>query len=253
MRRWRLSAVLLSLFSVFCLIIQSVSAGPEAVSTGPGTLEPNDAVNKSGAVTPATTITSGGEGGSASIGTLMEEIHCEGFCLDLNRSRIPDEEDAWLVYVVTGNPVVLGDGGTGIASCVDGVFSSDGYVDSYDICSWDWALKHPDCVQCGEPRLIPLSGGDFATADGTGSVSKISVGLRLSSPDPLPEGLLILGKSQTDLLSDSLCIPDKPTAESYAWPCLARVYLADENVQATYLSGPNLTVPMSMVWTGQVK
>ena len=48
-------------------------------------------------------------------------------------------------------------------------------------------------------------------------------------------------------------IPDKPTAESYAWPCLAKVYLADENVQATYLSGPNLTIPMSMVWTGQVK
>ena len=126
------------------------------------------------------------------------------------------------MYVVSGSPVVLGDGGTGIASCVDGVFSSDGYVDFYDTCSWDWALNHQDRIQCGKPRLIPFSDTVFSATSGGYSASKASMGLRLSSPDPLPEGLLILGKSQTDILSDSLCFfsSDPAQAVDYSPPGL---------------------------------
>lgn len=165
----------------------------------------------------------GEEGGSASIGGIGPEIHCEGFCLDLNLSRTADEEDAWLVYVASGRPVVLGDGGRGIANCVDGVFSSDRYVDYYDTCSWDWALQHQDRVRCGNSPLVPFSDGGFGGAGSTYPVSNASVlGLRLSGLDPLPEGLLILGKCQTDLISDSLCFlnGDLALAVDYRLPGL---------------------------------
>jgi hypothetical protein len=57
--------------------------------------------------------------------------------------------------------VISGTGTTDTPTCVDGVFSADGYTDSYDTMSWDWVLKTDSIKICEEVPLDPGGGGGF--------------------------------------------------------------------------------------------
>ena len=60
---------------------------------------------------------------------------------------------------------------TNSRACLDGVFSTDGYVDSFDVVSWDWVLSEPSRVGLFNLCQVPISMGlPFMT---TMSVSNI--------------------------------------------------------------------------------
>ena len=82
-------------------------------------------------------------------------VQCYGICLDINWDNFVDEVDFLMVIGECGYTA------TEERACLDGVFSSDGYVDSYDIFSWDWAMHTEDRLLnfCG----VPLVGGGTAT------------------------------------------------------------------------------------------
>ena len=75
-----------------------------------------------------------------------------GICLDINWDNFVDEADFLMFIGGSGCPA------TGEMACMDGAFSSDGYMDSYDVASWDWAMDSDDRLlnYCGVPLI---SGG----------------------------------------------------------------------------------------------
>jgi hypothetical protein len=137
-------------------------------------------------------------GDSALIDDWAVEVHCDGICMDLNWSDAADEEDFLLVLASCGSPAALLEGGVGSRACLDGLFSTDGFVDSFDIVSWDWALSDPDRAGLLNFCQVPLSGstsimmnisaGSFEGSDGSVSL--------MSLPDSLSD-LLIAGKRAT--------------------------------------------------------
>ena len=85
--------------------------------------------------------------------------------------------------------VVTGTGTSDSPTCVDGVFSGDGYTDSYDTPSWDWMLKRDERVddRCGQ---VPLSGGRRFCGEQIRSIRRHANPLNLSGLNDL----LISGK-----------------------------------------------------------
>jgi hypothetical protein len=92
---------------------------------------------------------------SVFIDDLSPAVQCYGICLDINWDNFVDEAD--FLMVIGGS----GCSATGEMACMDGAFSSDGYMDSYDVASWDWALDSEDRLlnYCG----IPLIRGGMTT------------------------------------------------------------------------------------------
>jgi hypothetical protein len=137
------------------------------------------------------------DGGSALIDDPAVEIHCSGICMDLTRDNIPDEEDFLLVLASCGEGAGLLEGGVGSRACLDGAFSTDGFVDSFDIASWDWALSDDDRPSrlnlCKVPIAEGISAMSIASVGLEGSDRPISV---MGLPDPLSD-LLIAGKRDT--------------------------------------------------------
>jgi hypothetical protein len=78
-------------------------------------------------------------------------VQCYGICLDINWDNFVDEAD--FLMVIGGS----GCSATGEMACMDGAFSADGDVDSFDVVSWDWALNSDERLLnfCG----VPLTGG----------------------------------------------------------------------------------------------
>jgi hypothetical protein len=95
-----------------------------------------------------------------------------------------------------GTTAGLLDDGTGSRACLDGVFSTDGFVDSFDVASWDWALNEDRFYLlnlCGLPITEGISTMSLASVGLEGSARPISV---MGLPDPLSD-LLIAGKRDT--------------------------------------------------------
>jgi len=156
------------------------------------------------------------EGGSALVDDCEVEVHCDGICLDLNWSDTADEEDFLLVIASTGHSAGLLDGGVGSRYCLDGAFSSEGYVDAYDIHAWDWALSDASRVAYNYCRVpLPLADAGSVPAGGR-YLSPAAPGLQPAGFGSLPAELLILGKgwvtkSFSDLLMDRFSLfSDKP-------------------------------------------
>ena len=139
----------------------------------------------------------GSDGGSVLTDDWAVEIHCSGICMDLNWSDAPDEEDFLLVLASCGESAGLLEGGVGSRACLDGPFSTDGYVNSSDIVSWDWALSDEDRPYrlnlCKVPIAEGISMMSLASVGLEGSARSISV---MGLPDPLSD-LLIAGKRDT--------------------------------------------------------
>jgi hypothetical protein len=87
-------------------------------------------------------------------------IQCYGICLDINWDNFVDEAD--FLMVIGGS----GCSATGEMACLEGAFSTDGYMDSYDVASWDWAMNSDQRLlnYCGLP-LTDGSGGIGLTYD----------------------------------------------------------------------------------------
>ena len=111
-------------------------------------------------------------------------VQCYGICLDINWDNLIDVADFLKVIGECGH-VAVDD-----RACLEGVFSVDGTVDSFDVASWDWALNSEDrllnfCV-------VPLV-HEGTTTGTTASPSLASVGASASLPTSLSD-LLIAGK-----------------------------------------------------------
>ena len=151
--------------------------------------------------------------GSALIDDWAVEVHCDGICLDLNWSDTADEEDFLLVVASCGRSAGLLEGGVGSRYCLDGAFSSDGYVDTYDLSSWDWALRDSSRVACNFCRVpLPLDEGGAPAGGGSSfSATAPEPGVQIAAGGSVPGGLLISGKgwvqtSFSDLLKDRFCL-----------------------------------------------
>jgi len=131
-------------------------------------------------------------------------VQCYGICLDINWDNFVDEADFLMVIGSSGCSA------TGEMACMDGAFSSDGYMDTYDVASWDWALDSDDRLlnYCGVPLI-------------SGGMTMMSVApAGIESPDvPMPRvnftggdlsDILIAGKTSENnaasKLKDSLYI-----------------------------------------------
>jgi hypothetical protein len=86
-------------------------------------------------------------------------VQCYGICMDINWDNFVDEAD--FLMVIGG----CGSDATGESACMDGAFSADGYVDSYDAVSWDWALN-------SDVRMLNFCGVPLVS--GSGIMSKMS-------------------------------------------------------------------------------
>ncbi|MHC4328637.1 MAG: hypothetical protein ACYSWW_11015, partial [Planctomycetota bacterium] len=121
-------------------------------------------------------------------------LDCNGVCLDINGDNAVSSAD--LLKVVGA----YGSAATGSTACLEGAFTADGYVDSYDVVSWDWAMNSDQRLlgYCG----LPLTGE-------SGGVSLMSAGapvaLAANAPSDLSD-ILIAGR--TAELKDSLCVFD---------------------------------------------
>lgn len=127
-----------------------------------------------------------GGGGSAYVDDVDVKAYCcWGYCLDLNWDLSVTEAD----FLKVVGDVGKSDSDT---PCKDGAFGKDGYVDTYDIASWDWTLNLD--ARKNLCMLVPLSGGGgFSAGSGFGNFG----GPRsLINPSDLND-LLIAGKRGT--------------------------------------------------------
>jgi len=133
----------------------------------------------------------GPDGACVLINNWDPQVHCEGYCMDLNGSDTVDEDDLMIVLGCNGSTAELSDDAMEDRSCLDGLFSSDGYVDSYDIHSWDWTLH-------AEPRQNLCSGlplTTYAEASSSAKTRSVASGPTvLGMASSVLSDLLILGK-----------------------------------------------------------
>jgi hypothetical protein len=141
-------------------------------------------------------------GNSVFIDDWSPSVQCYGICMDINWDNFVDEAD--FLMVIGG----AGCDATGENACLDGAFSDDGGVDSFDVVSWDWALN-------SDVRLLNFCGVPLASGGGSVgimSVSGNSPGMLLQtrvniSDDDLSD-LLVAGKTSemnpSSKLKDSL-------------------------------------------------
>lgn len=132
---------------------------------------------------------------SVSIDDWCVEIHCSGICMDFNDDTLVDTLDFEMVLCVMGGAVpVSGDGNR----CFDGIFSRDGYIDIWDMISWDWLFQCDGCSNlCIKMTDIPLINVD--ATDQRFRVNSEAVRIQSSLPGPtepenIPKGLTILDK-----------------------------------------------------------
>jgi hypothetical protein len=153
------------------------------------------------------------------------EVHCDGICMDLNWSDAADEEDFLIVISGCGEAAGLLEDGAGSRVCLDGVFSADGFVDSFDIVSWDWALSDPDRAyrlnMCEVPFGKSMSTMSIATGRFEGFAGPVSL---MGFPESLSD-LLIAGKRSTS--NDPAALKSKD-----------RLYAFDSNGQYIEWSDP---------------
>ncbi len=146
---------------------------------------------------PMTTESAGSEDTSVMVDSLSLSIQCYGICLDINWDNFVNEAD--FMMVIGG----CGCAATGEMACMDGAFSADGYMDTYDVASWDWALASEDHLlnYCALPLT---AGGMTMMSAAVASFKSSDMPLLLESlPSDLSD-LLIAGKRGTTDASSKL-------------------------------------------------
>ncbi|MHC4120598.1 MAG: InlB B-repeat-containing protein, partial [Planctomycetota bacterium] len=141
-------------------------------------------------------VPAGDDGGSVYIDNWSTEVQCYGICLDINWDNFVDEADFLTVIGACGCDA------TGDTACLEGAFSTDGYMDSYDVASWDWAMNSDQRLlnYCG----LPLTGG-------LGGIQMMSVSAALPAPEASGRVALFAGTPYD--LSDLLVLGKRGAAE----------------------------------------
>jgi len=100
---------------------------------------------------PVPRVPAGNGGSSVYVDNWSTTVQCYGICQDINGDNFVDEAD--FLMVIGG----CGGDASGDRACLEGAFSTDGYTDSYDVASWDWAMNSDQRLlnYCG----LPLTGG----------------------------------------------------------------------------------------------
>jgi hypothetical protein len=171
----------------------------------------------------------GPEGASVLINNWDPQVHCSGICMDLNWSDAPDEEDLMVVIGEYGNTAELLPDATNSRACLDGVFSTDGYVDSFDVVSWDWVLSESGRADMLNLCQVPISMGLATMA--TMSVSNAWL-------ESITEPIALI--DLTNSLSDLLIVGKRNMSEDpRAYKSKDRLYLIDRTGQ--YVGWSELT------------
>ena len=130
--------------------------------------------------------------GPGGAGALLDDlnvyVYCDGICLDITWDDLTNEVDFLTVLSQCGLTADVMPDGTSRA-CLDGAFSSDGYVDAYDVHSWDWTIG-------AEARKnlcdgIPMAGGSAAAYS---TAPDARAGRLLASAGTVLDSLLVSGK-----------------------------------------------------------
>jgi len=129
------------------------------------------------------------DGSSVYVDNWSALVQCFGICLDINWDNFVDEADFLMVIGGCGLKA------TGDRGCLEGSFTADGYVDSYDVSSWDWAMnsEHRLLNYCGLP-LTSGSGGLQLTSAGMLTAKGPRPAISLTAFPMDLSDLLILGK-----------------------------------------------------------
>jgi len=151
---------------------------------------------------------SGTPGGASPIGVEVTdwsmEVHCGVSCMDLNLDDAADESDFLLVMAVAGHAVRSE---SDVLYCCEGLFTRDGYIDTLDLYSWDWALRDPSRPVC----TVPLT--TCTTCGAAASLASSTLVASGAATVGLPQGcagLAVLGKRSgtgttlRDILKDAL-------------------------------------------------
>ena len=123
------------------------------------------------------------------------EVHCDGICMDVNWDTIVSEEDFLTVIAACGLPASLDPNAIDSLVCLDGFFSEDGFLDTFDVVSWDWSVDSGDTFPfyCG----VPLAEGmETSVAAAGGFEGPVALSSYVSLPGSLDD-LLIAGKRGT--------------------------------------------------------
>lgn len=136
-----------------------------------------------------------GGGSSVYVDEWSTHVQCFGICLDINWDNFVDEAD--FLMVISGS----GLSASGNMACVEGSFSGDGYMDSYDVASWDWAMNSDLQLLsfCG----LPLTGGAGGPQLGS---------MRMLSAQGAPKAHALAGG--LDALSDLLILGKRGPADA---------------------------------------
>jgi len=124
------------------------------------------------------------------------QVHCGTPCMDLDGTGVEDNFDLMVVLGESGKSAELGTDGTG-NECVDGVLSDNGYADTQDVISTEWALDTNLGNLCPaadrKGRGLPLLDSDMVSLSSPLSGLNTEGGSGFSSP------LLILGQGRWNM------------------------------------------------------
>jgi uncharacterized repeat protein (TIGR02543 family) len=128
-------------------------------------------------------------GNSVYVDNWSTEVQCYGICLDINWDNFVDEADFLTVIGAYGCDA------TGNKACLEGAFSADGYVDSYDVASWDWAMNSDQRLlnYCGLPLAGESIGIQMMSAPSLAPQSSGDIRILADVPADLGD-LLVVGK-----------------------------------------------------------
>ena len=134
-------------------------------------------------------IPAGNGGSSVYVDDWSTSVQCYGICLDINWDNFVDEADFLTVIGACGCTA------KGETACLEGAFSADGYMDSYDVVSWDWAMNSDQRLlnYCGLPLGSASGGIGVGSAPAAGLESSAAPMAQVFLPDDLGD-MLITGK-----------------------------------------------------------
>ncbi len=135
------------------------------------------------------------DGGSVCVDSWSSQVLCHGNCFDINGDNSVDEADFLKVLTFSG---LAAEGET---AGLEGVFGADGYMDSYDVASWDWAMN-------SDRRLLGYCGLPLAGDPG----SKIAMSAVVQEPDGAAAPMVFSGAP--GILSDLLIAGKRGSADA---------------------------------------
>ena len=142
----------------------------------------------------------GPDGSCVLINNWDPQVHCSATCKDVTGDNAVTVRDFLTVVGECGTTAELIEGENNSRTCLDGIFSDDGYVDWGDVTSWDWTLtlNPEDRLNLCDPT-IPLTDETSKSACGSCPPAKSAPMVPMPSLGPVnletfDGALLVAGK-----------------------------------------------------------